>query len=72
MDMLRIDDLSQMRQMQKELTKMRRAKDKKKGSNKNKAATSDRPMSSVTPQQQNSSGLGQVTANGSVAISNIS
>jgi hypothetical protein len=58
MDMLRIDDLSQMRQMQKELTKMRRAKDKKKGSNKNKAATSDRPMSSVTPQQQNSSGLG--------------
>lgn len=70
MDMLRIDDLSQMRQMQKELTKMRRAKDKKKGSNKNKGATSDRPMSGVTPQQ--TSGLGQITANGSVAISNIS
>ncbi len=68
--MLRIDDLSQMRQMQKELTKMRRAKDKKKGSNKNKAATSDRPMSSQTPQQN--SGLGQITTNGSVAISNIS
>jgi len=31
MDMLRIDDLSQMRLMQKELTKMRKAKDKKKG-----------------------------------------
>lgn len=45
-----------MRQMQKELTKMRRAKDKKRGSNKNKAATSDRPMSSQTPQQN--SGLG--------------
>lgn len=56
MDMLRIDDLSQMRQMQKELTKMRKAKDKKKGSNKNKAATSDRPMSGM-PGQQNS-GLG--------------
>jgi hypothetical protein len=51
MDMLRIDDLSQMRQMQKELTKMRKAKDKKKGSNKNKAPTSDRPMSGMTPQQ---------------------
>ena len=70
MDMLRIDDLSQMRQMQKELTKMRKAKDKKKGSNKNKAATSDRPMSGM-PGQQNS-GLGQIATNGSVAITNLS
>jgi len=30
MDMLRMDDLTQMRLMQKELTKMRKAKDKQK------------------------------------------
>ncbi len=30
MDMLRIDDFSQMKLMQKELTKLRKAKDKKK------------------------------------------
>lgn len=69
--MLRIDDLSQMRQMQKELTKMRKAKDKKKASSKNKAAHSDRPMSGM-PSQQQTSGLGQIaTTGGSVAISNI-
>ncbi len=70
MDMLRIDDLSQMRQMQKELTKMRKAKDKKKGSSKNKAAASDRPMSGMPAPQ--SSGIGSIATNGSVAISNIS
>jgi hypothetical protein len=37
--------------VQASLLKMRKAKDKKKGSNKNKAPTSDRPMSGVTPQQ---------------------
>lgn len=50
MDMLRIDDLSQMRQMQKELAKMRKAKDKKKSSSKNKPAPSDRPMSGMPAQ----------------------
>lgn len=37
MDMLRLDDFNQMRLMQKELTKLRKAKEKKKnGSSKNK------------------------------------
>ena len=48
MDMLRMDDLSQMRLMQKELTKMRKAKDKKRGQSKNRGTVpSDRPVSGM-------------------------
>ncbi len=41
--MLRIDDFTQMKLMQKELTKMRKAKEKKK--NALKVKVSERPMS---------------------------
>ena len=48
MDMLRVDDLNQMRLMQKELTKMRKAKDKKRGQSKNRGTVpSDRPISAL-------------------------
>ena len=57
MDMLRIDDFTQMKLMQKELTKMRKAKEKKKnlalaGASKTRVNVAERPMSGVPGQQQ--------------------
>jgi hypothetical protein len=47
MDILRVDDMNQMRLMQKELTKMRKAKQKNK-SVKRGGGVAERPTSSVT------------------------
>lgn len=50
MDILRVDDMNQMRLMQKELTKMRKAKQKNKSVKRGGGAggVAERPTSSVT------------------------